>query len=117
MKKIIVWMLAMAMMLSLLAGCSAKQEMPTEPETEPESNVQETEEATTGELILEEDVFPDTEETEAPTQMETEPEETTVPATEAVSTETQPEEIEIITLPPDIVDQTGGIALPEDEFE
>ena len=116
MKKITVWILTMAMMLALLAGCGAKQEMPTEPETEPESNVQETEEATTGELILEEDVCPDTEETEAPTRTETEPEETTVPPTEAVSNETQPEEVESITLPPDIVDQISGIELPEEEL-
>lgn len=114
MKKIIVWMLTMAMMLASLTGCVDKQEVPAEPV----SNTQETElevteiqeEETQSHLVegfeLPDDEFDDIDETE------TEREESTEPA----SSETNQGNKET-TQPAETPDQNnGGYESPEDVF-
>ena len=114
MKKTIVWMLIMAMMLALLAGCVEKQELPMESVSntqETEAKVTEIQEEETQfqdveAIVLPEDEFDDIEETEAEQEESTEP----VPA------ETNQKEVEA-TQPTESVDQnSGSIDLPMDEF-
>ena len=119
MKKTTAWILTVMMVLVLMAGCGTNNEQPTEPASQPESDVQQTEESTVQEaegqdeepqpdmgIILPDDEFDD-EFTEAATEGETEPQEPTSKPTESTVSETDPEQEET---------DDSSIALPDDEF-
>ena len=115
MKKTTAWILTVMMVLVLMAGCGTKNEQPTEPASQPGSDVQQTEESTVQEAEGQDEetqpdvgiVLPEDEFTEAVTEGETEPQEPTSKPTESTVSETDPEQEET---------DDSSIALPDDEF-